>query len=317
MSVLDDIHIGILRGGTSNEYHDSLSTGAGILSDLSERNVNDILIDRTGQWYYKGVVHEPRSLLTSVDVVVNGLHGGIGEDGTIQRTLFNLKIPHTGSGALASSLSLHKPAAKKLFVKAGIRTPRYSIFTPRDPHTDAHEFVRNFSLPVMIKAVRDGGSHGVHRAESFADIRRLLEQNRGEVLIEEYIFGKMVTCGVVSSFRSEEIYPLFPVEVDCGNDSFYDHRRRGEYGFHCPSGLPQGVKKEIQEMARRAHDVLDLSHYSQSDFIVTSSGRVYLLEVNSLPSLEDGAPFVRALEAVGSDRRNFLEHVLELALERR
>lgn len=317
MISLDEARIGVLRGGTSNEYHDSLKTGGHVLSDLKGGQVRDVLIDRSGAWYSDGVERRPDTLLHSFDVVVNALHGGMGEDGRLQRLLFHHNIPFTGSGGLASALSLRKPASKKLFIKAGIRTPRYSLFRPQDPQKDAYEFVRTFTLPVMIKPIADGGSHGVRRANSFDDIARIFEEEREEVIVEEFIFGKVVTCGVIEEFRSHDIYPLIPVEIDHANDPFYHHGNREQYGFQCPSFLPHSVKREIQTVAIAAHNALNLAHYSQSDFVVMPSGRVYLLETNALPSLEDNAPFVHALEAIGSDRSLFLKHILELALARR
>lgn len=317
MNSLEDVRIGVVRGGTSNEYHGSLATGAGMLSGLKEQRIRDILIDRSGQWHTDGVSREPHSILSSCDVVLNGLHGGMGEDGTIQRLLTHYNMPFTGSGGLASALSLRKPATKKIFQRGGIRTPRFSLFTPQDPKKDAYEFVRSFTLPVVIKPLADGGSHGVRRANSYADIAQIFEEERDEVLVEEYIFGKVVVCGVIEGFRSTDLYPLIPVEVEHGEDPLYDHGNREGYTFHAPSFLPHGVKREVQEMAKKAHEILNLSHYSQSDFIVTPSGRVYILETNALPSLDDNAPFVHALDAVGSDRSLFLPHLLELALGRR
>src|SRR3989344_6778687 len=118
--------VGVLRGGASSEYDLSLKTGGAILNALpeSDYDVRDILIDKQGYWHSQGRPAEPHRAIAQVDVVVNGLHGGAGEDGRVQRILESAGIPYTGSRAHSSALSLNK-------IQSGLATPKAGIHRTR------------------------------------------------------------------------------------------------------------------------------------------------------------------------------------------
>src|SRR3989344_2950194 len=123
--------VGVLRGGTSNEYNLSLKTGAAMLQALPEERyeTRDIFIDKSGMWHLRGMPVDSSRALSQVDVVLNGLHGGGGEDGTVQRLLERASVPYYGSRALASGLALNKIRSRELLQPAGVRMPRAVSFT--------------------------------------------------------------------------------------------------------------------------------------------------------------------------------------------
>src|SRR3989344_7992486 len=108
--------VGVLRGGTSSEYDLSLKTGAAMMRALPEDTyeVRDILVDKEGYWHSRGVRSTPVHSLAQVDVVLNALHGGIGEDGTVQRILERVGVPYAGARALPSGLALNKIHARRI-----------------------------------------------------------------------------------------------------------------------------------------------------------------------------------------------------------
>ena len=117
-------HVSVLRGGSSSEYPLSLETGKAVLSRLkSDVHTQDVLIDKQGKWHVGGVEKDPSRVLGATSVVFNALHGGIGEDGTIQRLLEAHRVPYTGSKALSSALSLQKSKSKEFFIDKGLRVP--------------------------------------------------------------------------------------------------------------------------------------------------------------------------------------------------
>lgn len=315
--------VGVLRGGPSSEYDLSLKTGTAILNALpeSEYDVRDIFIDKKGYWHARGFPVEPARALAQVDVVVNGLHGGPGEDGTIQRILQTLGVPFTGSSALASGLSLNKIHAGIELKKAGIRMPLSVGFTPSTELNSAEmaRFVfREFGPPYIVKPAHEGASHGIVLVATFLALGNAIAdmlESFGSAVVQEYIVGDEATVGVIDDFRGEELYALPPARVVYPEESpflHFDHHHSGAARYLVPSDFDEAHKTELADMARAAHKALGLSHASRSDFIVTPRGP-YLLETNALPSLYPGAAFPTMLESVGATLPDFLSHGIQYA----
>lgn len=315
--------VGVLRGGPSSEYDLSLKTGTAILNALpeSEYDVRDIFIDKKGYWHARGIPTEPARALAQVDVVINGLHGGPGEDGTVQRIVQTLGVPFTGSSALASGLSLNKILAGVELKKAGIRMPLSVGFTLSSGLNSAEmaRFVfQEFGPPYIVKPAREGASHGIVLVATFLALGDAIAdvlESFGNAVVQEYIVGDEATVGVIDHFRGEELYALPPARVVYPDDSpflHFDHHHSGVAHYHVPSDFEAIHKSELIDMARRAHRALGLSGASRSDFIVTPRGP-YLLEVNALPGLYSGAAFPAMLDSVGSSTRDYLQHAIALA----
>lgn len=312
--------VGVLRGGASSEYDLSLKTGATMLNALpeSEFDVRDIFIDKNGYWHARGVPADPARALSQVDVVLNGLHGGAGEDGRVQRILDRIGIPYTGSSVTASALSLNKLLAGSTLAKAGIRMPRAVAFTSSsDMHTgEMAQFVfSQFGAPFIVKPGNEGGSHGVHYVATIIELPEVLGEvidAFGSALVEEFIIGEEATVGIIEGFRGEELYALPPARVMYPEESpflHFDHHRAGDVRHLVPSEFSDLEKQALMDVARSAHRALGLSQASRADFIVTRRGP-YLLEVNSLPGLHEHAAFPQMLESVGASVTDYLRHLV-------
>jgi D-alanine-D-alanine ligase len=315
--------VGVLRGGPSSEYDLSLKTGTAILNALpeSEYDLRDIFIDKKGYWHARGIPVEPWRALAQVDVVINGLHGGPGEDGTVQRMLKTLGVPFTGSSALASGLSLNKIQTGIELKKAGIRMPLSVGFTLSSElnSADMARFVfREFGPPYIVKPAREGASHGVVLVQTFFElgdaIADMLEAF-GNAVVQEYVVGEEATVGIIDDFRGEELYALPPARVVYPESSpflHFDHHHSGEAHYLVPSEFTHAEKATLADIARTAHRALGLSHASRADFIMTPRGPVFL-EVNALPGLYEGAAFPAMLESVGASTGEYLGHAIGLA----
>ena len=316
-------NVGILRGGTSNEYNLSLKTGAAMMAALPEAQyeVRDILIDRNGMWYSRGLPADPVRALAQVDVVLNALHGGVGEDGTVQRILERLALPYAGARPLPASFSLNKFQACELARQAGLSVPQGTMFMASYPLTStemAKAVFSRFGPPYVVKPVREGASYGVRYiptivglGDAIADALELY----GSALVEEYIKGHDVSMGVIEDFRGEDLYALPPVHVIAPQGHMCitsELHERGSAKHLVPSSFSDSEKSALAGAARAAHRALGLSHFSRSDFRLTPRGPVFL-EVNAIPGLYPGAPFPRALDFVGASQREFLEHAINLA----
>jgi len=314
--------VGILRGGTSSEYNLSLKTGAAMLSALPEERyeTRDILIDKKGLWHLRGIPMSPARALAQVDVVLNGLHGGVGEDGTVARLLERTNIPYTGSAPLQSGLALNKIRARQILVQAGVHMPRAVWFSLKNKMTTADmariAFAR-FPPPYVVKPPLEGASYGILYVPHLLDLPEVIGDmldRYGSVLVEEYINGREATVGIIEKFRRENLYALPPTRIIVPERARWiesSHHENAALHHFVPSDFSDQQKKILINMARQAHSVLGLRHFSRADFIVAPR-QIYLLEVNALPGLYSGAAFPEMLDSVGVSTGQFLEHAISL-----
>ena len=197
--------VGILRGGTSSEYNLSLKTGAVMLSALPEERyeTKDILIDKAGMWHMRGIPADPGRALSHVDVVLNALHGGVGEDGTVQRLLERVGVPYAGSRPLSAALSLNKIRARELFRKGGIPIPRgaaFSIENPMDTGEMARAVFAQFGPPYIVKPPMEGAGSGILFVPTILELPDALGDlldAYGAALVEEYFLCEKATLRLI------------------------------------------------------------------------------------------------------------------------
>lgn len=304
------LRVAVLRGGPSADYDESLKTGQSILKHMpAHYHVRDILIDKEGVWHEHGVPRDPHDILKLTDVAIVAMHGKYGEDGKIQHILETFGVPFTGSGKLAAATSANKHLTKKILKNHGIKTPYHELAEiPGSIEHQAAEIFRKFPLPAVVKPVNESAGRGVSVVRSIKELEEGLRnayQYADKVLIEEYIPGKVASCGVVDNFRGEKRYSLFPLEIV--NERVKEVRH---------NSFTEDEKKKMQEVAKLVHDALGLRHYSHSDFIVHPRRGVYLLETHTLPPISPESPLAQALAAVGCSLPEFIEHIVQLAVKR-
>ena len=300
------LRVAVLRGGPSNEYDVSLKSGENILSALREMDAYepvDIFISKSGEWHREGLVHEPHHALRHVDVVWNALHGSYGEDGQVQRVLDGLQIPFTGSGAVASALSMNKDMAKRLYQEHSLPTPAFELVAEESFDDDQLiNIFRTYLHPVVVKPANATGSLGIRLAHTFHELKEAIKETfeySPRVIVEERVLGDDVSCVVVEGANGERIYSFEPIRIET--------KKRVKR-------LTEEENKSVEEMARRAHEALGLRHYSTSNFIITPKRKIYILETNSLPTFHEGSLMHQSLNTVGWDHRDFVDHVLKLTV---
>ena len=310
--------VAVLRGGMSNEYEVSMKTGCSVCQTLSDLGYSfkDITITRNGDWLDGGRVRTPEQALTGVDVVFIALHGEHGEDGRLQRYLSHHQIPYTGSRALASATALNKAFTKRLVASRGIQTPRSAVIErSSDIEQDVLAIPSELGERLVVKPLSCGSSLDT-RVDISPDVAKevvtdLLSRYTA-VLVEQYIPGKEVTVGILEQFRDTPYYCLPPIEIELPQgEAFYNYNAKYESPctYHCPGRLSKKEQQQVQEIAEEVHKLLDLRHYSRSDFIVADDD-VYFLEVNTLPGLTDTSLFPKAMAAVGADYKQLISHLV-------
>lgn len=319
------LKVGVLRGGLGHEYDVSLRTGANIITNLPSEKFQpvDILITKDGKWHLSGLPVSPEQAVRRVDVIFNALHGQYGEDGQVQQFLDYLGGKYTGSRALASALGMNKPKAKEIFRQAGLKVPQDIVLRQNanfDFEAGAYEAFRRLSPPWIIKPADSGSSVGLYLARTYPELVLAIRSAfnfSDEVMVEEYIKGREATCGVIERMRSNDYYALLPIEIipsTPGRLFDYEAKYGGETKEICPGSFSLAEKREIERLAKEVHKLLDLKHYSRADFIVSPKG-IYVLEVNTLPGLTNESLIPKSLKATGISYPQFLEHVINLALE--
>lgn len=289
-----------MRGGPSHTYEDSLKTGSYMLSllrEMPEYEPIDVFIDRGGAWHESGLSRDPYEILTGFHVVWNALHGPYGEDGEVQRLLERIQVPYTGSSTMASAFTTNKDLTKSLYRRHELLTPGYSIVTPESFNDETLIAIfRHHPHPVIVKPSTGVRGLGVRMARTFSELKEAVKktfEHAPKVIVEDYVRGPISSCTVIEKGRGERLYALIPS------------------GRH-----PASINKQIEEMAKRAHEVLGQRHYSSSDFVVSPSGKVYILETNSLPVLHEDSHHHSALLSTGWQPKEFADHCLKLALGR-
>lgn len=339
--------VGVLRGGPSQEYDISLTTGKHILSLLKreplceEYEPVDIFVDRDGVWHINGTSISPEEAVSKVDVLFNAMHGAYGGDGRVQRILDSFAKPYTGTKALGSAVALNKALAKEHFKNLGIKSPFYKeikIKLDEDVEPIALNLFRSFPMPVIVKPRSSGSSLGIAIAKNFNELLEALEHTRGfseEIVVEEYLTGKEIISGFIEDFRGQDLYNTIPVQVNpehgggsgsgtggarghgvaSGHGHFdWASKHSGVYNFQAPAIISDEEKGIIERAVKSIKDSFNLRHYGTFDFLIHPKRGVYLLEVNTQPSLQEDATLFKSLESVGVKAHEFLGHILKLAM---
>ncbi len=263
-------------GGMSSEREVSLMSGKAILKALLDLGYSAQPIEADGR------VAE-RLAEKKIEVAFIGLHGALGEDGSIQGLLEMLRIPYTGSGILASALSMNKLVSRQIFLQNGLAVPQF-VFLPGPEGAKRTLSRLPFSPPVVVKPCQEGSSVGVAIASEEKEIFRAAEKAfefGGGILVEEYVKGREIEVGVLddAALGVIEIVPKV---------GFYDYRAKYTEGLaehFFPAPIPEKDYARVMELGLKAHRLLGCEGATRVDFLYREPGEFFLLEVNSLPGM--------------------------------
>lgn len=314
--------VAVLRGGPSSEYDVSLQSGKVILQHMPEKyQALDVLIDKSGAWHVAGVPRGIEYVLSRSDVVFNALHGEFGEDGQVQAILDAHHAKYTGPRRIGAALAMNKALSKSYFKQHGLLVPGHVHIYPNDAKEKVFNIFRTYTLPLVVKPVGAGSSVGIVLAKSFKSFSDAVFSSLEvwpEVIVEEYIGGTELTCGVIENFRGQSHYATLPVEVRIPKDKQffdYDAKYTGITEELCPARISLSDKERVQQAAIVAHKAISAGQYSRADFILSPKG-LYIIETNTLPGLTEESLLPKPLHAVGCSMTHFIEHLVEDARRR-
>jgi D-alanine-D-alanine ligase len=333
------MRVAVLMGGTSDERAVSLSSGAQVARALREAGHEVVAVDTVSGPLSEqeeevlrqgGVAVAPPSdddlsrldesktvaltrdpALGAVDVFFVALHGGSGEDGTVQALLDVAGVSYTGSDRLGCSLAMDKEVSKRLFRDAGMPTPMWLTGTPT-----ATDVERKLGLPVIVKVASGGSSLRLILAHDRAELEQAIEVSRGwndVVLFEQYHRGRELTVGVVGD-------QALPVGEIVPAHELFDYECKYQPGLAeeiFPADIDDDLAQRVQRLAVQAHKALRLRDYSRIDFIVDAEGVPWCLEANACPGMTANSLLPKAARAAGVAFPQLCDRIAGLARKRR
>ena len=292
--------VGVLMGGTSAEREVSLNSGAAVLGALLRRGYDAIKVD-AGADVCEALRRE------NIDLAFLVLHGGTGEDGSIQGMLEVMGIPYTGSGVLASALAMDKLASKKAFVFEGLRVPPFELVSSGQSPS--------FEPPYVVKPVSEGSSIGISIVRDATGAQAALKAAQGfggPALIEKFIQGKEINIGVLGNtvLGGVEVRPSL---------EFYSYEAKYTAGmtqYILPPELDDKAYEAAKDVGQRAHKALGCTGASRVDLLIDALGDCYVLEVNTIPGMTETSllPKIAGLAGYGFD--DLVEEILKDAMQR-
>jgi D-alanine-D-alanine ligase len=248
--------------------------------------------------------------LQEADCVFLGLHGGFGEDGSIQALLDMAGIRYTGSGHLASALAMDKDLSKHLFRRAGVQTASWTM-AQRDATAD--DQLRGLLLPVVVKPSKQGSTVGlsiVRKREELAGAVAEAFLYDDEVMIEQFVTGRELTVGILDG-------EALPVGEIIPKHEIYDYECKYTPGMAeevFPAQIPSDRAREAQDLARKAFQALKLRGCARIDFRMTEDGSLFCLEANTLPGMTGTSLIPQAAAAAGISFPDLCERIVRSAL---
>jgi D-alanine-D-alanine ligase len=334
----------VLAGGKSREREVSLNSGRAIAEGLRSLGYQAKMID-TGDGRellatatVRAISDAHASTVSSTPIAPSGhvpvafapsdfgefdcvfiaLHGGIGENGTLQALLDLSDVCYTGSGVLASALAMDKYRAKLLFDSVGVPTPQTVFY---GDEASAVKFCGEvepdqLQYPIIVKPNAEGSTVGLTLAKDHAALVTGIAQAAAcdvNILIEEFIPGRELTVAILG----DEVLPAVEIVPKSG---LYDYEAKYTVGaseYICPAQLDKQVEADIRAFAQLAYEVLGCAGYARVDFRLNPQNELFCLEVNTLPGMTATSLVPKEAKAAGISFEQLLERIVKLALANR
>lgn len=275
--------VAVLMGGKSAEREVSLMSGAGVLKALQSRGVDAHAFDPAE----RELVELKRKGFQRCFIA---LHGRFGEDGTVQGALELLGIPYTGSGVMASAISIDKVMTKRVWMAEGIPTPQYRLLRRGAyQREEVAKLPDELGLPLIVKPAREGSSIGVAKVQSATDIQAAVDAAAAldaDVLCEQFVSGDEVTCPILGTGADARALPVIRIVAPEGNYDYQNKYFTDDTKYLVPCGLPEGEEAAIQELVVKAYRVLGCRGWGRIDVMIDGKTRKpSLLEINTSPGM--------------------------------
>lgn len=279
--------VAVLMGGWSKEYDISLISGNAVLESLIRSGVDAHPFDPAKQ-----SVFELKQLGFCRAVLMT--HGVVGEDGILQGALEYLQIPYTGSGLLASALSMDKHRTKLVWSTYGIPMPKgLRLNSPNSQLIKA-----NFELPIIVKPVHEGSTLGLSKVYKWEDLDLALEKafkSDQVVLVEDMVIGDEFSITVCDG----QVYPIVKIEAPSGEYDYQNKYFTDDTVYICPCTLDAKLEQQIKDYAKIGYNAVGARGVARLDFMLDKNNKPYFLEINTIPGMTSHSLSPLAYKAVG------------------
>ncbi|MGR9045914.1 MAG: D-alanine--D-alanine ligase [Gammaproteobacteria bacterium] len=296
--------VAVMMGGTAAERDISLKSGTAVFEALKKQGVDAVPIDVTGSPIDALADHK-------VDRVFNMIHGRGGEDGVLQGVLEAMALPYTGSGVMASALSMDKLRTKLCWQGMGLATPKW---VQLKSEADIEACIATLGFPVIVKPALEGSSIGMSKATNrpeLVDALTLAQRYHCDVYAEAWVTGREYTVAILAG----EALPAIRLETP---NAFYDFDAKYQANttrYHCPCGLDPAQEKALQALAVTACEVLAVKGWGRVDVFIDQAGQAQLIEVNTVPGMTDHSLVPMAARQAGISFEELVWRVLETSFE--
>jgi D-alanine-D-alanine ligase len=329
------VRVAVVAGGRSSEHEISVASARSVIDalDPDRYDVQTIGIARDGRWELNsGAARELErpvaetlpvptggsapETLGEVDVVLPILHGPFGEDGTVQGLLELAGVPYVGAGVTASALCMDKDLFKSVCRDKGIPVTRSVTIRNGDRPSNP------FGYPVFVKPARLGSSVGITKVASEDELAGALELARRhdeKVLVEEFVDGVEVECGVLGNRQPVASLPGEIVSHGFSGVDWYDYSAKYDEGgmdLIIPPRIPEEAIERVQQVSIDAFVASDCEGMARADCFYSSEGEVLVNELNTIPGFTATSVYAKLFEASGVPYEELLDRLIQLALER-
>jgi D-alanine-D-alanine ligase len=316
--------IAVVAGGDSSEYEVSVKSAREVSKVLSSKYIVYIIMIRGTNWYWedsKGRYHKVDKndfiLITDdyrirFDAVFIAIHGTPGENGLLQGYFDMMQIPYTSCDSFCSALTFNKQACKLYLKEYGIPMAEAILLRKKDK-PDTKEIIHKTGLPCFVKPHDSGSSFGVSMVKKKKDLLPAIEkafEESDEVMIEAFMKGKEVACGVVKTMSRSLILPV--TEIISGNE-FFDYEAKytpGKSDEITPANIPLKIKEDVQRLSSEIYDLLGCKGIVRVDFILIGE-QPYFLEINTVPGMTEESLIPKQAQAAGIPLTELYSMVIE------
>ena len=287
-------------GGDSDERDVSISTGNEVLAALKKLNYspNKILIKNDFKDYLEQ--------LKENDLIFNALHGGKGEDGSIQQWMEKNNIKYTGSGPTSSALCMDKAKSKDFAALLGIQTPKWQLLYNKSTEI-------KLELPIVIKPNQQGSTFGLTIVNDYKQLAQAVNkafQYCKNVIAEEYIDGREITVPIIDKI----VYPIVEIVPSKNLYDFECKYTPGMTQYYCPAKLNKKLESLINEDTELLFNEFGCKVYARVDYIIGKNGTPYFLEINTLPGMTKTSLLPKSLHSAGLSFVFLMKKIIDLSL---
>lgn len=296
--------VAVLMGGNSAEREISIKSGTAVYDSLKKQGVDVVAID-VKESLIKELTNQ------KIDRVFNLVHGRGGEDGVLQGVLEQMKLPYTGSGVMASALTMDKLRTKLCWQGAGLKTPKWFVL---NTEKDIDACIEKLGFPVIVKPAQEGSSIGMSRANTKDELIQALavaDNYQCDTLVEAWVQGNEYTVAVLDG-------KALPVIRLLTANEFYDFDAKylsNSTQYLCPCGLTLKQENDLKDLAVEACKVVGVQGWGRVDVFIDEQEEAQLIEVNTVPGMTDHSLVPMSAKAAGYEFDELVWRILETTLD--